>query len=245
MRRHHRSQQGLALPTVMAMLMLASVGTVLAWRQLWVNEILLKTEADQLRTQHKAEAVLPLAVQDIVGSASAASGVNAPNVPLSPLAPTPPTSSLSMNTRYVAGDSTQTHVFFPTNLAERDLLRQRLGSDACRSGICAVTPPKVEKNDLLSRASTWKSMTASAMPVSASDTPYGAGTAWYWVDIQPDTAQLSSAASASSAPPFIYRITVLATGVLPSSSTVLQTLWARTNLSDAHGHRHSWRILQD
>lgn len=215
MKRLQATQQGLALPTVMVMLMLASVGTLLAWRQLWVNEVLLKTEADQLRTQHKAEAVMPLAVQDIVGRASA------------------------------AGDSTQTHVFFPTSLAEREVLRQRLGSDACRNGICAITPPKDIAKDLFSSASTWKSMTASAMPVSASDTPYGAGTAWYWVDIQPDAVQLTSNPSASSAPPFIYRITVLANGVLPSSSTVLQTLWTRTSLSDTRGKRHSWRILQD
>jgi Tfp pilus assembly protein PilX len=215
MKRHHVSQQGLALPTVMVMLMLASVGTLLAWRQLWVNEVLLKTEADQLRTQHKAEAVLPLAVQSIVGSASA------------------------------AGDNTQTHVFFPTTLAEREVLRQRLGSEACRNGICALTPPKTEKDDLFSKASTWKNMTASAMPVSASDTPYGAGTAYYWIDIQPDAAQLATHPNASNAPPFIYRITVLAHGVLPSSSTVLQTLWTLTSPSDTRGKRHSWRILQN
>ena len=83
------------------------------------------------------------------------------------------------------------------------------------------------------------------MPVSASDTPYGAETAWYWVDIQPDSAQIPAAASANSPPPFIYRITVLANGLLPSSSTVLQTLWTRASLSDTRGQRHSWRILQD
>jgi Tfp pilus assembly protein PilX len=215
MKRHQAAQQGLALPTVMVMLMLASVGTLLAWRQLWVNEVLLKTEADQLRTQHKAEAVLALAVQDIVGRAIA------------------------------VGDNTQTHVFFPTHLAEREVLRQRLGSENCRSGICALTPPKDEVKDLFSRASTWKNMTASAIPISASDTPYGAGTAWYWVDIQPDAVQLATIPSANSAPPFIYRITVLANGVLPSSSTVLQTLWTRTSPSDTRGKRHSWRLLQD
>jgi Tfp pilus assembly protein PilX len=245
MKRQPSPQHGLALPTVMAMLMLASVGSLLAWRQLWVNEVLLKTEADQLRTQHKAEAVLPLAVQDILGSASAASSGATPNAPLATLTSIPPTSSLPLNPRYAAGNSTQTHVFFPSSLAERDLLRQRLGSDLCRNGICALTPPKTEKEDLFSKASTWKSMTASAMPVSASDTPYGAGTAWYWVDIQPDAAQLSITPSASSAPPFIYRITVLANGVLPSSSTVLQTLWTRSSVTDTHGHRHSWRTLQD
>lgn len=222
MKRHHARQKGLALPTVMVMLMLASVSALLAWRQLWINEVLLKTEADQLRTLHKAQAVLPLAVQDIVGSASAAS------------AP-----------RHTAGDSTQMHVFLPNSLAERDLVRQRLGSDVCRSGICAVVPPKLEKDDLFSKASTWKTMTASAMPVSANDTPYGAGTAWYWIDVQPDAAQQASMPSTNNAPPFVYRITVLATGVLPSNSVVLQSLWTRSNLSDTQGRRHSWRLLQD
>ena len=233
MTRQHVSQQGLALPTVMVMLMLASVGALLAWRQLWVNEVLLKTEADQLRTQLKAEAVLALAVQDIVGSVNSVGTVVAVDA------------SLSLNTRHSAGDSTQTHVFFPSSLAERELLRQRLGSDVCRSGICALTPPKSEKADLFSKASTWKSMTASAMPVNATDTPYGAGSAWYWVDIQPDAAQTAVPTSATSPPPFIYRITVLANGVLPSSSTVLQTLWTRANTSDPQGKRHSWRLLQD
>jgi Tfp pilus assembly protein PilX len=233
MKRQHSSQQGLALPTVMVMLMLASVGALLAWRQLWVNEVLLKTEADQLRTQHKAEAVLPLVVQDIVGSANAvgSGGTVDPSVPLS--------------LRHSAGDSTQTHVFFPSSLAERDLLRQRLGSEACRSGICALTPPKTEKDDLFSKASSWKGMTALAMPVNATDTPYGAGTAWYWVDVQPDSIQSAVTATTTSPPPFIYRITVLAHGVLPSSSTVLQTLWTRASTSDTRGQRHSWRLLQD
>ena len=233
MKRQHVSQQGLALPTVMVMLMLASVGALLAWRQLWVNEMLLKTEADQLRTQHKAEAVLPLAVQDIVGSVGTSNAVGAAEAPV------------ALDARHLAGDSTQTHVFFPSSLAERELLRQRLGSDACRSGICALTPPKSEKTDLYTKASTWKSMTASAMPINATDSPYGAGSAWYWVDIQPDAAQTAVLTSPTSPPPFIYRITVLANGVLPSSSTVLQTLWTRTSLSDTRGKRHSWRLLQD
>ena len=227
MRQGTPCDKGLALPTVMVMLALASVSTLLAWRHLWVNEVLLKTEADQLRTQHKAQAVLPLAVQDIVGSANAASAPSMPDL------------------RHTPGDNTQTHPFFPTTLAERDLLRQRLGDDVCRVGICAVTPPPPDKADPFSLPTTWKSMTASAMPVSASDTPYGAETAWYWVDIQPDSAQIPAAASANSPPPFIYRITVLANGLLPSSSTVLQTLWTRASLSDTRGQRHSWRILQD
>lgn len=221
---------GLALPTVMVLLALASVSTLLAWRDLWINEVLLKTEADQLRTQHKAQAVLPLAVQDIVGSASTASAPSTPNL------------------RHTAGDGTQTHAFFPNTMAERDLLRQRLGSDACRSGICAVTPPTPNKTDPFSLPTTWKNMTASAMPVSASDTPYGAETAWYWVDIQPDSTQIAAQAGATSptsASPFIYRITVLANGLLPSSTIVLQTLWTRTSLNDTRGQRHGWRILQD
>jgi len=63
---------GLALPTLMGLLALASLATLLAMRNLWVNDLLLNAQADQLRTRHKAQAVLPLAVQDIVGASHVA-----------------------------------------------------------------------------------------------------------------------------------------------------------------------------
>ncbi len=90
------SPRGFALPTLMVMLALASIATLLAMRNLWMNDQLLNAEADQLRTQHKAEAVLPVALADILGAATNKDGTT--------------------NLRHTAGNATQTHAFFPTSM---------------------------------------------------------------------------------------------------------------------------------
>ena len=115
--KHHT--QGLSLPTVLVMLALTSMAALLAWRNLWVNTQLLNAEADLLRTQHKAQAVLPVALADIVGNANS--------------------SGASTNLRHTAGDATQTHTFFPNALNDYDLLRQRLTASgaACQKAIAA------------------------------------------------------------------------------------------------------------
>ena len=110
--------QGFALPTLLVMLALASLATLLAMRNLWVNEQLLNAEADQLRTQLKAEAVLPVALTDILGA-------------------TNNNSDATPNPRHTAGDTTQTHAFFPNSMVEYNVLRQRLGANTCSAGICA------------------------------------------------------------------------------------------------------------
>ena len=55
--------RGFALPTVLLILTLTSMATLLAWRNLWLTDQLLNIEADQLRTLHKAEAAVPIAMQ--------------------------------------------------------------------------------------------------------------------------------------------------------------------------------------
>jgi Tfp pilus assembly protein PilX len=205
--------QGFALPTLMVMLALASLGALLAMRQLWVNERLLNAEADLLRTQQKAEAVLPLALIDILGT-------SAPN-----------TEATSPNLRHTVGNAKQTHAFFPSSWADYDVLRQRLGANTCRVGICA---PHALTSDA-SQAHYWKTQIATAMAVSALDTPDGDNTAWYWVEVFPqaDTAN------------FVYRITALANGVMPGSSTVLQAVWVRSTATAATGQWRSWHLLHD
>lgn len=216
-----RMARGFALPTLMVMLSLASIATLLAMRNLWLNDQLLNAEADQLRTQHKAEAAMPVALADILGSATNSDGTT--------------------NLRHAAGNTTQTHAFFPTSMAEYDLLRQRLGtlSSACSVGICAphTLDPKAMK------AVYWKAQTATAIPVSTADTPYGDNTTWYWVEVFPNDG--TSAANATSPPPFVYRITALAHGVMPGSATVLQAVWARHNNTSLIGQWHSWHVLHD
>jgi len=213
--------RGFALPTLMIMLALASIATLLAMRNLWVNDQLLNAEADQLRALHKAEAAMPVALADILGSATNSDGTT--------------------NLRHAAGNATQTHAFLPTSMTEYDLLRQRLGTETspCRAGICA--PHTLDAKAM--NAGYWKTQTASAMPVSAADTPYGDNTTWYWVEVFPKGS--TSAATATSPPPFVYRITALAHGVIPGSTTVLQAVWARHSNASLTGQWHSWHVLHD
>ncbi len=207
-----KAQHGFALPTLMVMLALASLAALLGLRNLWVNEQLLNAEADQLRALHKAHAALLLAVADLVGT---------------------PTSATTPNLRHTAGNATQTHAFFPTSMAEYDTLRQRLSTNTCNAGICAPNA----LNPSATKASYWKTQTATALAVSAVDTLDGNSTVWYWVEVFPQAN--------SSQDNFIYRITVLARGVIPSSTTVLQAIWARATPSSLTGQWHSWHVLHD
>ncbi len=198
----------------MVMLALTSLATLLAMRNLWVNDQLLNAEADQLRTQHKAEAALPVALADITGIATN-------------------NSDATLNLRHTSGNATQTHAFFPASMTEYELLRQRLSSYAppCNAGICA--PNSLDAK--ATKASYWKAQITTAMPIHASDTPYGSGTAWYWVEVfpQPNT------------PLFVYRITTLANGVMPGSTTVLQGIWMRNTAISSSGQWRSWHVLHD
>lgn len=204
MKRPSTQGHGFALPTLMVMLALASIATLLAMRHVWVNEQLLNADADQLRTQHHAEAVLPVALADILGT-------------------TPP--------RHVAGDITQTHAFFPNTLAEYDMLRQRLGANTCSLGICV--PHALPA--YTTQASHWQTQTANAIRVNASDTPYGDNTAWYWVEVFPQT----------NTDTFVYRITTLAHGIFPGSSAVVQAIWTRHSAASLTGQWQSWHVLHD
>lgn len=211
--------KGFALPTLMIMLALASIATLLALRNLWVNAQLLNAEADQLRTQHKAQAVLPVALADLLGVGTNNNG--------------------NVNLRHTAGDNTQTHAFFPVSMAEYDVLHQRLNTGTCSAGICAPNTLDAKAT----KASHWKQQTATAMPVSATDTPYGDDTAWYWVEVFP---QLNSSATPGlSSAPFVYRFTTMAKGVIPGSTTVLQAIWVRDTPTAKSGQWHSWHLLQD
>jgi Tfp pilus assembly protein PilX len=214
---HYARATGFALPTVLVMLALTSIATLLAWRNLWVSNQLLNAEADQLRAWHSAQAVLAVALADIVG--------------------TPGSSGTALNLRHAPGDATQTHAFFPSSISEYTLLRQRLNTSAtpCSAGICA--PNTLSANT--AQASYWKAQTASAMAVLPADSLYASNTAWYWVEV------FRSAPSVSASASFVYRITVLAWGVMPGSATVLQAIWVRASDTAATGQWRSWHVLHD
>ena len=80
-----RSTLGIALPTVMVMLLLSSGLVLTAWRSIWLHELLLQARADALRTQWLADATLLAALDDVLqrnaftdASASASAKTGAP-----------------------------------------------------------------------------------------------------------------------------------------------------------------------
>jgi hypothetical protein len=81
------------------------------------------------------------------------------------------------------------------------------------------------------------------MQVSAASTPYGENTAWYWVEVFPRNG--NATANATFTPPFVYRITTLAKGVMPGTTTVLQVIWTRSSDTSPTGQWHSWHVLHD
>jgi Tfp pilus assembly protein PilX len=207
-------QRGLALPTLMVMLSVASLAALLALRNLWVNDQLLNAQADHLRSQTFAEAVLPIAVQDILGLAATTESLD----------------ESTPNLRHTMGSTAQTHAFFPVSMSAYEVLRQRLASRVCLTGICAPLSPASGN-----KSSDWKAQTETAWVVSASESPDASGTAWYWVEVFPQETTHT----------FVYRITTLATGVRPGTATVLQALWTRDTPTSTTGQWHSWHFLHD
>jgi Tfp pilus assembly protein PilX len=135
--------------------------------------------------------------------------------------------------RHTAGNAVQTHAFFPASMTEYDTLRQRLLPNVCNAGICA--PHALSAN--ATQASYWKTQTATAMTVAAVDGSGDSGTAWYWVEVFPQDNTPHDQ--------FIYRITVLAKGLMPGSTTVLQAIWERNAPTSPTGQWHSWHVLHD
>jgi Tfp pilus assembly protein PilX len=127
-------------------------------------------------------------------------------------------------------------------MVEYDVLKQRLTAltRECSAGICAPNTLDAKTTP----ASYWKTQVATAMAVSTSDMPDGDSTAWYWVEVFPQPSTHTT--NAASAAPFIYRITTLANGVMPSSTTVLQAIWVRNDTTTATtGQWRSWHVLHD
>ena len=152
-------QRGLALPTVLVLLSLVALGCLSAWRSLWVAEQRLNLEADQLRGLHRAEAVLPLAVADILGPVVA--------------------DGQAADARHTASGNA---VFFPNSTSELATLQQRLGS-VCAQGICAAATTVGNVHS----ASRWWALRDQAMYVEG-QLPDGSS-AWYWVEVLSAPAQ--------------------------------------------------------
>lgn len=228
--RHHTNRQftsrGIALPTVMVMLLLSSGWVLTAWRSVWLHELLLQARSDAWQTQWVADATVMAALEDVLPRNARAEAATDANMSV----------TQSTDQRHSMGSTEQRHVFFPKTVDELRILRQRLGSDVCREGICAPMQP------LSSAATDWQGMFTSAMTIAAENNPLPYKNARYWVEIF-----LSN--DASEAQPFVYRITAMANGWKLAKPTVIQAVWqpndntANTSNNTPQGRWTSWAVL--
>lgn len=69
MSRHQQARcDGSALPSVLAVLLLCGLGVMLSWQSIWRNEWSLQARADVLRTQLMADALLLMALRDVLNT---------------------------------------------------------------------------------------------------------------------------------------------------------------------------------
>ena len=208
---------GLALPSVLVMLLLCGWLALHAWRSLWLNELLLQARADALHTQNWADATLLAALDDVLQRNSDTASNTASNTAAQ---------------RYRAGSDTDRHVFIPTTAAQLEMLRQRLGNDDCRAGLCAPAQPLswLAKD----RQQRW----SSGMPVVFDNVASTqSNSTRYWIEIflqvdAQDQAQLNTQNDTPTAPVWVYRITAMATGLKSAAPKVLQAIWLQPAAPD-------------
>lgn len=222
------TQRGWVLPSVMALVLWISLAAWTQARQLWLQEQVLKLQAQRWHNRALAQASMQVALQDALGVAS------------------------TNDLRHQMGDASATHVFFPRTLDEREVLRQRLLGAPCREGICVTHPSPTLTQTPVSSTSLeeWVARTAQARAVSPTLLPDDRAQAWYGVEIWVDAQDgLSAQSDPSFEPRFYYRITAWVLGGLPGSRAALQAVWRRDAASDAHatantaGHWLSWHWL--
>ena len=158
---------------------------------------------------------------------------------------TNPNTDAQKSMRHTMGSPEQSHVFFPKTTDELLVLRQRLGSNVCREGICAPLQP------LPSVATYWQSMGSSSMTSSvispskgsaAENNPLQNKNPRYWVEV-------FLPIDVSDGKTFVYRITAMVSGWKSAQPTVLQAIWqpdisaVSANSNTPSGRWVSWAVL--
>ena len=217
---------GIALPSVLALLALTGLTSLLVVRLLWLQERLLKLDGERVRQRARVEAVMDLALRDLNGTAAVDTVVG---------------TASPEDTRHRMGESTQSHVFYPTTLSELEVLRQRLAGRACREGICVPSDaPSAGQAVSSGTVSSWLARTADGWPVPTTALPDVAAQAGYWVEIWADAQDLAVNEPAAR---FHYRVTAWVQGALPGGRVVWQGLWRRDAANSTSGHWSSWHEL--
>lgn len=222
--------RGIALLSVLVVLTLVSLAVLAGARLGLLKEMIVGRQADQLRVQADAEALLLDAEADILGT-------HDDGRPCRPVAEGSPRSAPGFVGCRERGTGAQPAApYFPQSLDEFDEVRALLQVGTalpCRDGICA--PSSLTALAALEDApQTFRELGArhgqyTGTHASSTITP-GVRNAWYWIEMfryQTDAGVLTALHHAHPDPnrPFIYRITVVAEGLRPGTRAVVKSLF--------------------
>jgi len=225
-------ERGIALITVMAMLLMCIAVVLASARTGLLHEMLTGNESDQLRARAAAEALVNDAEADIRGLSSDG-------------APCGPANGNEAATGYVGcrhrGVGMQANApYFPRGMEDFDEVAVLVSADAalpCRNGICVpahlgILDRLEDKLDAtIAVAATYGQYTRAAPPSGSAGNPILAASparAWYWVeafryDIGRDAVAKGNVASPDPTRPFVYRITAIALGLKPGTKAVVKS----------------------
>lgn len=229
--RSHR-ERGIALITVLAMLLMCIAVVLASARTGLLHEMLTGNESDQLRARAAAEALVHAAEADIRGLSADGGPCGAAN-------------GNEAATGYVGcrhrGVGMQPSApYFPRDVEDLDEVAGLVSADAalpCRNGICvpanlALLDRLEDKLDVMTAvAATYGQYTHAAAPSGSAGNPILAASparAWYWVeafryDIGRDAVAKGNVVSPDPTRPFVYRITAIALGLKPGTKAVVKS----------------------
>lgn len=243
------SQYGIALPTVLALMLLSSIAVLGAFRVGFLNEIMVGNSSDYSRAKAAAEALVRDAEMDIRGRRPPYTTVQADGTLGFPCRPNPPGSTTSqiaeagfLGCRNQAAVSTP---WFPRSSDEfdevSDIVFANSAATRCKEGICV--PANI--NDLATIEDNLATMTPfgatyglhtrnalTAPDVAGNPILNGTGVnarAWYWIEAFRYGEFISSGTSpASTLTPeirasYVYRITAVAQGLKAGTRVVIKT----------------------
>ncbi|WP_162241842.1 pilus assembly protein [Pseudorhodoferax sp. Leaf267] len=223
-------QRGVALLTVMVVLVLCVLAVAANTRSGLLHEMLVGHQSDQLRAQAAAEALVRDAEIDILG-------VLPDGSPCQPLAPG------AIGCRMRGGEALPGAPYFPSSIDEFEEARALVQVGAaipCRDGICfpaslqALEHIEDALDTMQAVGAHYGQFTRSGLAASAvTGNPLLAPTparAWYWIeaflyDIGPDSLKARGHLQPDPVRPFVYRITAVALGLKPGTRAVVKSVF--------------------
>jgi len=222
-------QQGIALFTVLIMVLLSLLLVLGASRTAFFNEAITGNDSDYQRALEAAQIMLKDAELDIAGFKEDGSLCNAA-------------------VGYIGCRTEASKIYFPLNVSDFLILSDTLivGNPPCQNGVCINLCPSATAGfcvDNVPRFWNTSAMLATMTPLAATygqytlASPGVAGNkiltatsprkAWYWIEVIP-YAEFYIGKTAISpndkAAPYIYRITAVAQGNKAGTQAVVQTL---------------------